>query len=294
MDNEIKQIDAILHRWKIAAFNYLPKIVLAILVFLAFYILANFIKKISIRFYQKFFKKKPEIINLISSIVYFLFLLMGVFLALEILGLENTLSKLLAGAGIIGIIAGFAFKDIASNAFAGFLLNLQRPFKEGDWVTIDNAFGTILNIGWVTTSVKTISGQEVFVPNQLIYNNTFINYSTFHKRRIILKSGVSYGDDLDFVKKISLEEVHKISSVLKNETIDFYFTDIGSSTYNFELRFWIKFTHQKDYLSAMNEIIIRIKKRFEQENISIAYNVTSLDFGVKGGVNVFDKIIKTE
>lgn len=294
MNNEIKQIDGILHQWKTAIFDYLPKLFLALFVLLAFYILANFIKKISVRFYQKIFKKKPEIINLISSAIYFLFILMGVFLALEILGLENTLSKLLAGAGIIGIIAGFAFKDIASNAFAGFLLNLQRPFKEGDWVTIDSSFGTILNIGWITTSVKTIEGQEVFVPNQLIYNNTFTNYSTFNKRRIILKSGVSYGDDLDFVKKVALEEVNKISSVLKNETIDFYFTDIGSSTYNFEVRFWIRFTHQKDYLSAMNEIIIRIKKRFEQENISIAYNVTSLDFGVKGGVNIFDKTIKTK
>lgn len=291
MNNEIKHIDDILLHWKDQAIGYLPKIALAILVFLIFYVFANFIKKFSTRFYRKFFKKKPEAISIISSIIYFLFLLMGAFLSLEVLGLESVLSKILAGAGVVGIVAGFAFKDIASNAFAGFLLNVQRPFKEGDWVTIDNTFGTILNIGWITTSIKTIAGQEVFVPNQLIYNNTFTNFSTFGKRRVIFKSGVSYGDDLDLVKKCALEEVNKVSAVLKNEVIDFYFTDIGSSTYNFEVRFWVKFTHQKDYLSAMNEIIIRIKKRFEQEDISLAYNVTTLDFGVKGGVNIFDKPI---
>ena len=291
MNDDIKNIDKTLLQWKDEVVNYLPKVLLAILVFLAFYFLAKFIKKLSIRFYKRLFKSKPEAADLISSIIYFVILLMGTFLTLEVLGLESVLTKLLAGAGIIGIVAGFAFKDIASNAFAGFLLNVQRPFKVGDWVSLDETFGTILDIGMITTSVKTISGQEVFVPNQLIYNNTFTNYSTFGKRRVIFQSGVSYGDDLDLVKRASLEEVDKIEVVLKNEVIDFYFTEIGSYSYNFEVRFWIKFTHQKDYLNAMNEIIMRIKKRFEKEDISLAYAVTTLDFGVKGGVNIFDKPI---
>ncbi len=296
MNNQFKHIEDILLRWKDEGLNYLPKIFLALVVLVITYLIARFIKKFSIRFYSKFFKSDPHAISITSTIIYFLFLLMGVFLALEVLGLESVLTKLLAGAGIIGIVAGFAFKDIASNAFAGFLLNMQRPFKNGDWVTIDETFGTIKDVGWITTSIKTIAGQEVFVPNQLIYNNTFTNYSTFGKRRVIFQSGVSYGDDLDLVRRASLEEVDKINAVLKNEVIDFYFTEIGSYSYNFEVRFWIKFTHQKDYLNAMNEIIMRIKKRFEKEDISLAYAVTTLDFGVKGGVNIFDKPIvsKTE
>ncbi len=294
MNDGIKNINKTLLQWKDETINYLPKVLLALVVFLIFYFLAKFIRKFSIRFYQRIFKTKPEAVGLISSVIYFVIQLMGTFLTLEVLGLESVLTKLLAGAGIVGIVAGFAFKDIASNAFAGFLLNVQRPFKVGDWVSLDETFGTIIEIGMITTSVKTISGQEVFVPNQLIYNNTFTNYSTFGKRRVIFKSGVSYGDDLDLVKRASLEEVDKIDAVLKNEVIDFYFTEIGSYSYNFELRFWINFTHQKDYLNAMNEIIMRIKKRFEKEDISLAYAVTTLDFGVKGGVNIFDKEIKTD
>jgi len=270
---------------------YLPKIALAVIVLILFYLIAKAFKSFGLRFYSKIFKKKSDIAKLLSALIYFFLLLSGIFLALEILGLEGVLTKLLAGAGIIGIVAGFAFKDIASNAFAGFLLNVQKPFKENDWVKIDNAFGTIKDIGWITTSIKTISGQEVFVPNQLIYNNTFTNYSTYGKRRVILKSGVSYGDDLELVKIVALKEVQKINNLLKKEVIDFYFTEIGSSSYNFEIRFWIRFNDQKDYLNAMSEIIMLIKKRFEQENISLAYAVTTLDFGVKGGVNLFDKKI---
>ena len=212
-------------------------------------------------------------------------------MVLQILGLESVLTKLLAGAGIIGIIAGFAFKDIASNMFAGLLLKTQHPFKKGDWVIIDNSYGCIEQIDWITTNITTVPGQEVFVPNQVIYNTTFTNFSTFGKRRVILESGVSYGDDLDHVKAVALDEIKKIEEVLPNEDVDFYFTKIGNSAYNFQLRFWIKFNNNNDYQKAMSDSIMRIKKRFEQENICIAYPVTTLDFGVKGGVNLFDKEI---
>ncbi len=291
MNDNIKEIESILVKWQYATIDFLPKIPLALLVFVAFYFVARLFRKLSLKFYSRVFKKQSDFAKILSAIVYFFFLLSGLFLALEVLGLESILTKLLAGAGLIGIVAGFAFKDIASNAFAGILLNVQRPFKTNDWVKIGDDFGTVKEIGWITTSIKTIEGQEIFVPNQLIYSGSFTNYSRFNKRRVILRSGVSYGDDLEHVKKVALDEVSKIDSLLKDELIDFYFTGIGNSTYNFEVRFWIRFTHQKDYLHAMSETIMRIKKRFEEEDISIAYSVTTLDFGVKGGVNLFDEKI---
>ncbi|CAA0209362.1 mechanosensitive ion channel family protein [Tenacibaculum maritimum] len=282
----------LIKKWGEDIVAYLPKVFLALIVFLAFYYLAKAIKTYSLKFYSKIFTRSKDIAQFISLGIYMLLMLSGIFLALEILELEGLLTKLLAGAGILGIVAGFAFKDIASNAFAGFLVNMQKPFKQGDWVNLNDNFGVIKEIGWITTSIKTVSGQEVFVPNQLIYNNSFINYSTFKKRRIILQSGVSYGDDLELVKKVTLNEIHQIDRLLKNEEIDFYFTSIGGSAYNFEVRFWIRFYKNTDYLNAMSEAIMRIKKRFEEEQISIAYPVQTLDFGVKGGVNIFDNPIE--
>ena len=83
-----------------------------------------------------------------------------------------------------------------------------------------------------------------------------------------------------------------IKHYLPNEGVDFYYTNIGGSTYNFMLRFWVQFDSNDDYCRGMNDAIMQIKKRFEQENISIAYPVTTLDFGVKGGINIFDKPIQ--
>ncbi len=290
----MKDFENVIEKLEHIIIGYLPKIILALLILLIFYFFAKLVRNLSLKIFKKTFKKHHDFAKTFSVIVYFLFLITGIFLSLEILGLESILTKLIAGAGIIGIVAGFAFKDIASNAFAGFLLNIQRPFKLDDLVEIDSNFGSIKEIGWITTSIETIEGQVVFVPNQVIYNNTFTNYSKFNKRLVVLKSGVSYGDDLNHVKEVALNEVHKIDSLLKNEVVDFYFTSIGNSTYNFEIRFWIRFKYQKDYLNALSEAITRIKKRFEDENISISYPVTTLDFGVKGGINIFDEAVKIQ
>lgn len=283
--------ETIFNDWKQSTEAIIPKILLAILIIIAFYFMGKLAKNFSLRFYKRIFKTNTTAPIIISIVVYFFFLFSGVFLALQVLGLEKMLTHLLAGAGIIGIIAGFAFKDIASNAFAGLLVNMQHPFKVGDWVQIQDTYGVITKIGWITTVIKTVPGQEVNIPNQLIYSNTFSNFSTYGMRRIILETGVSYGDDLDHVKTVALDEVKNIAEVLQDQPIDFYFTDIGGSTYNFQLRFWIKFTDNNDYQRGMSDAIMHIKKRFEKENISIAYPVTTLDFGVKGGVNIYDKPI---
>lgn len=198
---------------------------------------------------------------------------------------------MLASAGIAGIIAGFAFKDIASSAFAGLLLKTRHPFKKGDWVQFNDEYGKINGITLMTTSMENIFGQEVFIPNQLIYNESFTNFSTYGKRRVLLKSGVSYGDDLEHVKEVAIDEIKKSGLCLPDEPIDLYFTEIGNSTFNFELLYWIRFDNESDYYASRSAAIMNIKKRFEKENISIAYPVTTLDFGVKGGVNLFDKDI---
>ncbi len=294
MDKQFKYLESILAHWEKSVFTYIPDIFLSIIVMIVFFFLAKIFKQLILKFYSKTSDNYVVVVNIIATIVYIFFILSGVFLALQILGLEKVLTKLLAGAGIIGIIAGFAFKDVASNLFAGLLLKIQQPFSQNDWVELDSSYGKVLEIGWITTTIWTVSGQQVFVPNQLIYNSTFTSYSAFSKRRIILKSGVSYGDDLAHVKAVALEEAYKVDSALKDEPIDFYFTAIGDSTYNFELRFWINFKDNIDYRQATSDIIMRIKSRFEQENISIAYSVTTLDFGVKGGVNLFDQDLQVQ
>lgn len=294
MDKNITTLKVIIQQWIDLTFTQIPKIVLSVFLLIIFIVIAKIAKSLFLKAYNKSIRKHEDVGNIISSIIYFFLLFSGAFISLQIIGLEKLFTNVIAGAGIIGIIAGFALKDIASNLFAGLLLKVQNPFDAGDYVEINDQNGYIIGIDWFTTKIDTGAGQILNIPNQLILNTTFTNFSRNQKRRVVFESGVSYGDDLEKVRRVAIEEVHKMENLIKDLPIDFFFTEISGYAYNFHLRFWIHFDRNKDYRSAMSEIIILIKKRFEQENISIAFPITTLDFGSKGGVNIFDKPIQIQ
>ncbi|MFZ7129396.1 mechanosensitive ion channel family protein [Avibacterium avium] len=291
-NNSLTLVTHTISQWKDWLIGFIPNIVSAIILLTLFYFLAKILSKAALRIYSRLFPKNLRAAKGISIGVKILIWFFGIILALEVLHLASFLTHLLAGAGIVGIIAGFAFKDIASNAFSGLLIKSEQPFEIGDWVNINNSIGKVVNIGLVTVELETIEGETALIPNQLIDSAEFFNYSKLKKRRVILSTGVSYGDDLDKVRQVTLDLMQEWDFVIDKNDINFYFTDIGSSTFDFIIRFWVDFVTYEDYLESKSQAIMALKKRFEQENISIAYNVTTLDFGVKGGVNLFDKAIQ--
>lgn len=277
----IDYIDGILENWKQALLAFLPNLVLAIVVLTAFVAMARMVKKMSLKVYSRSIKTNTDIPQIISSAIYFLLLLAGVFIVLQILGLEKVLTKLIAGAGIVGIIAGFAFKDIAANAFAGLLLNAQQPLKEGDWVLIDNNYGSVLKIGLLTTSLQTNAGQEIFVPNQIIYSTTVSNFTTFKKRRVALSGSVTAVAEVGALKPFVINQIKNIDVVLRGEEINFYYTGIDNTAVEFELCFWISFNSENDFKEAASDIIIRLKEQLENEkctmdHISLVSRLTTL------------------
>lgn len=295
---EYKQSLEIIHHsidnWLYAFVAFIPNFIMAILVISICYFFTRIVRRKAEHIFTKHFPNQRPYLSFVTTIVTVVFWFFGIFLALNILGLTSLLTHLLAGAGIIGIVAGFALNDVSSNAFAGLLIRSQKPFVVGDWIKIDDYFGVVDKIGLVVTNIKTYQGHLAYVPNQLMFSGAFLNYSTYGKAKIITSIGVSYGDDLEHVEKVALTAIRDLPMIIEPETMDFYFTDVGASTYNFVIRFHIKFTQHIDMLNAQSETIKRLKAAFEKENISVAYNVMTLDFGVKGGVNLYDKPVEVK
>ena len=271
------------------ALKYGLRLVIALVLLFVVIKVSKRAQAISRHFINKLPGDNGEIQVFVTSFIKVVTWIVGASLILEVLELSSVVSHIIAGAGIMGIIAGFAFKDVASNGFAGFLIKSQQPFKIGDWVQIGGNIGTVEEQGLINTGVRTITGQMAYIPNQSIFGGPFLNFSTFGKYRVIISMGVSYGDDLDKVEKVALETIRSLPMVEKDEDVDFYFTEVGSSTYNFQVRYWIPYSCRKDMLKATSLGIKSLKKAFEGEDINVAYNVMSLDFGVKGGVNL-DKV----
>jgi small conductance mechanosensitive channel len=268
--------------WVSTIIKLLPNIVLAAVVIVIGFLLAKFIRKYSVKIIRKF-SQIQTINNLFGSIIYVVVILITFFTALNIIGLDKAVTTVLAGAGILGLALAFAFQDVAANLMSGIFMSFRHPFDLGDLVNVDNKMGRIEAINLRDTTLITLQGQRLIIPNKAVFQNTIENFSSTGMRRLDITVGISYGDDLVKVKKVVLAAVEQIEERDPNRQPEFFYKAFGDSSINFDLRIWLKGEEQIIFLKAQSDAIMFIKKAFDQNEITIPFPIRTLDFGIKGG-----------
>ena len=271
-----------LSAWLDSAIQMLPNFVIALVVLIIFYAIGKIVKK-SVNKILKSVTSNKTIINLLESILSFAVLAIGVFIALSILNLDGAVTSLLAGAGVIGLALGFAFQDIASNFISGIILSIRHPFGIGDIIETNDYFGTVDKLNLRNTILISPQGQTVYIPNKILFESPLENYTKTGKRRIDLDCGISYGDDLEKVKRVSLEAIRKLDILDTERTVQFFYKEFGDSSINFNVRFWIDYKAQGDYFEAQSQAIMNLKQAFDDNDIMIPFPIRTLDFGIRGG-----------
>jgi small conductance mechanosensitive channel len=267
----------------------LPNLIVAVIVFLLFYLAGKLLKRALYRPLHRL-SQSQALVDLVINLVFIGFVMAGFFVALSVMQLDKAVTSLLAGAGIVGLAIGFAFQDIAANFISGVLLAARRPVQVGDIVETNDYFGTVININFRSTIVRTLQGQHVHIPNKDIFNKPIVNFSREGKRRIDLECGISYGDDLEKVRQVVLEAIQKIPYLDQSQEITFFYKEFGDSSINFVVRYWVKFMKQPDYLTALSDGIILVKKAFDANDITIPFPIRTLDFGIKGGEKLTEQL----
>jgi small conductance mechanosensitive channel len=126
----------------------------------------------------------PYMDGLVRQIVQWAMLLAGLLVALDLLGATSLVGAVLGSAGVVGLVLGFAFKDIAENYIAGILLSLRRPFSPGDHLVIDRTHeGKVVALTSRATLLMTMDGNQVSLPNALVFKSVVLNYSRNPRRR---------------------------------------------------------------------------------------------------------------
>ncbi|MBD3264867.1 MAG: mechanosensitive ion channel, partial [Candidatus Omnitrophica bacterium] len=219
------------------------------------------------------------LVNFLGGLTRLAAILLGTLIAIKVLNLDQVLFSVLAGVGIAGLAIGFAFQDIASNFIAGTVLVFRKdyPFRVGDIVETNDYMGVIKEISLRDTMLETFSGQTIFIPNKLIFENAVNNYSLLGVRRVDLRVGISYGEDLQKVKEVTLKALEAIEGRVKNRDIEFFYEEFGDSSINFEVRFWIRFKSQKDFLKGKDAAVMNIKKAYDTNGITIPFPIRTLD-----------------
>lgn len=280
--DSLGQVTDKLASWIDALISHIPEIVSAVVVFLIFLGLAKLARRV-VRGGMSRISNNLQVTNLLATIIYVAVVAIGLFIALGILQLDGTVSKLLAGVGIVGLALGFAFQDIAANFISGVLMAIRRPFKEGDLIETNDYLGIIEEVTLRSTLVRTLTGQLVLIPNSKVFQNAIVNYTTLGSRRVDLSVGVSYGDDLEKAKSLALAAVRGIEGRDESREPELFYESFGDSSINYTVRFWIGFRKQVDYLSLRSEAIMRIKTAYDEGGITIPFPIRTLDFGIVGG-----------
>ena len=267
-----------LHEWATSTVEMIPNFVLAVLVLLLFVLIGKIVKYLS----KSVFKRLTDNINLqhlLSSLVHMVIIAIGTFAALSILKLQGAVTSLLAGAGVIGLALGFAFQEIASNFIAGTMMSIRKPFRVNDLIETNDFYGLIRRIHLRTTEMETMQGQVVQIPNAMVFKNPIINYTQLKKRRVDITVGVTYGEDLEKAKRIAKNAIEGIEGIDKNK-VSIFFTGFNSSSIDFTIRYWIKFTNKhSEYMKYQDHGVMAIKKAFDENDITIPFPIRTLDMG---------------
>lgn len=282
LNESLGNLTAKLEDWLNTIIINLPDLLLATLVLVSGILLTSRIQRYFYRLISRF-SDKVTVNRFLSKIATAVFFLVVLFIVLNILGLSTALTTLLGTAGVAGLAVGLALQDPIVNLFAGVMMSVRSFFKIGDLVETNGFFGTVQKISLRSTTISTPQGQEVILPNKSVYQNPVKNYSISGVRRIDLSCGISYGDDLKKVKKIAVEAVDAAVDYDREKAIDFFYTEFGSSSINFILRFWTNTGSQSHYLQLQSDAIVAIKQAFDANDITIPFPIRTLDFGIKGG-----------
>jgi small conductance mechanosensitive channel len=281
INNAYDLITEKLSEWTEALILMLPNLGLAIVIVIIAVFIAKLVRSLSENLLKKV-SHNENINDLLTSIIYVVVLGIGIFIALSVLQLDKAVTTILAGAGIIGLALGFAFQDIAANFISGIFLSFRRPFRHGHIIKSQEYIGTVQTVTLRSTVIQSFQGQKVMIPNKDVFQNPLENYTVSGKRRVDLEVGVSYGEDLEKVKNITLEAARKVAGRASDE-ITFFYTGFGDSSIDFTVRIWPKDITQPGYLKVKSDLIMNIKKAFDENNIMIPFPIRTLDFGIKGG-----------
>ena len=272
--------------WGESTILLLPNFIISLIVVSIAYFLALLAGK-GIRNLLSRFIKNTSLVRLIATLSRICVLFLGVTIALQVLQLDKAVTSLLTGVGILGLVVGFAFQDIVANFFSGVALVFKddRPFKVGDLVQTQDYMGTIREINLRESVLETFTGQWVFIPNRHLFQEPVVNFSMLGKRRVDLGVGVSYGDNLQKVKEVTIQAIQGVPHVI-SDSIQMFYNEFGNSSINFVVVFWIPFKSQADFLSAQSDAIMSIKSAYDQNDIMIPFPIRTLDFGIKGGTTL--------
>ncbi|MCO4785031.1 MAG: mechanosensitive ion channel [Marinomonas atlantica] len=250
-----------------SAAQLLPTLLLGLVLFIICYVLARPLSRLLIKPIDLMTDSKLVVLvarRAISTLV----ILLGAYLFLRLAGLTEFAVAIMSGTGLIGLILGFAFRDIAENFIASLLLSIQRPFKIDDVIEVDGRLGVIKKVTARATTLVDYDGNHIQIPNATVYKNTIKNLTANPRMRGKVEIGIGYDNDIRSAQTLALNIANQQTAVLNDPPAQVLIDSLGASTINLGLYFWVN-SEQHSTLKVSSQLMRALVNEFTKQDISM-------------------------
>lgn len=256
----------------------IPRIGLAILILIIGIIVAGWITTI-IRKRMKEKSGDPLMTGFLAKAIKLVLFIAIFLLALNVAGLSNIATAIMATAGASALVIGFAFKDIAENFLAGVILAFNRPFHVDDTVKIEEVFGKVKSMEFRYTKITTFDGRNVYIPNSDVLTKPVYNYTEdgFYRSDFIV--GIAYENDIQKAKDIISTCFAEDDEVINDDKHVSFVTEdeLAASTVNLKVYFWVTTDDfRRGTLQTRGKLIQKVKTRLEENGFNLPAEIREL------------------
>lgn len=270
----------ILEQWVIP---YGTKILVAILI----YIVGKFLARVGSRVFGRiaYASSKDEMLqSFVTSMSYFLLLLIVVIASLSQLGINT--SSLVALIGAAGLAIGLALQNSLQNFAAGVMILIFKPFKKGDFIESADISGTVAQMGLLVLELRTTDNKTILVPNGKVFADSITNYSQNETRRIDMIFDISYESDIETAKNIIARILDENDNVLKYPAPTIAVGNLAASSVQIFVRPWVP---NGQYFPVQYALLEKVKLEFDKAGVSIPYNQLQLHLPESTSISINGK-----
>lgn len=231
----------------------------------------------------------PFLAELIASAIRFAAVVLGIVVALDMIGAGTLMGAVLGGAGVIGIALGFAMRDTIENYVASLMLSLRQPFRANEWVMIDDLEGRVIRLTSRATVLMTLDGNHLRIPNAQVFKAVITNFTRNPQRRFQFDLGVDADDDASAARILGRDTLAALPFVLKDPPPEGRIVEVGES--NVVIRFlgWID-QNESDWFKTQSQAIPAVKQALEAGGFALPEPIYRLRLDPRSATVPFENI----
>ncbi|MGG7056497.1 mechanosensitive ion channel domain-containing protein [Nitrosomonas sp. ANs5] len=273
LDVTISPAIARLQQYLRDAVSFFPAFVIGVLIVALFGFFSQLVRKSNWLF------DRLSVSGLLSSMIRQLastaLLVVGLLLALDLMGATALVGAVLGTAGVVGLALGFAFRDIVENYLSGILLSIRQPFSIRDNVRIGTYEGVIVRMTSRDMILVTSDGNHLCIPNATVFNSVITNFTRNPRRSFSVDVGVDVSEDLQMVQDVGINAIRMLPGVLQDPMPSARIRSLGDSNILITYTAWID-QQEADFGKVHSNAILVLKQALDDKEVLMpepTYNI---------------------